>query len=173
MRSPMVARKQYVTIYFDRHYHSGYQDYIVLKDRWAFWRESPLNVSSDNIQYPSGEPINVFSMPDVLQSARYPQVSPGTVLSEDPGKNVFAGKVKADKDCLLLFKMTYHPCWHAYIDGVENEKVILSPGFIGVNINKGVHSVKFEYRAQWWKTPLMFLGLFSLAVLFLWERKRK
>jgi hypothetical protein len=169
----MVARKQYVTIYFDRYYHGGYQDYMVLKDRWEFWRKSPLNVSLDNIQHPSGEPVNIFSMPDVLQSARYIQTSPGIVLSEDPGKNVFSGKVKAEKDCLLLFKMTYHPGWHAYIDGIEKDKVLLSPGFIGVKINKGTHSVKFTYSAQWWKTPLLLIGLLSLAALFFWERKRK
>jgi len=172
-RSSMVSKKQYVTIFFDRKYHKGYQDYLVLKDRWEFWRENPIRVSLESIQHPSGEPVNVFSMQDVLQSARYPQVSPGIVVSEKPGKNVFTGNVKADKDCLLLFKMTYHPGWHAYIDGKEKDKVILSPGFIGVKINKGVHSVKFEYRAQWWKMPLFFFGLLSLAMLFLWERKRK
>ena len=95
------------------------------------------------------------------------------MISEDPGKNEFSGRVKADKDCLLLFKMTYHPGWHAYIDGKEKDKVILSPGFIGVKINKGIHQVKFVYLAQSWKTPLLFVGLFSLAALFLWERKRK
>jgi hypothetical protein len=173
MRSPMVAKKQFVTIYFDRHYHNGFQDYMVLKDRWVFWRDSPLRVRLESIQHPLGEPINVFSMPDVLQSARYPQAYPGIVLSEKPGKNEFSGRVKAEKDCLLLFKMTYHPGWHAYIDGKEKEKVILSPGFIGVKINKGVHSVKFIYRAQRWKTPLLFIGLLSLMALFLWERKKK
>jgi len=173
MRSPMVSKKQYVTIYFDREYHKGYQDYMILKDRWDFWRADPLKIRSINISDPTGTPVNVFSAPDILQSTRYPQVSPGIVLSENPGKNVFAGKVKAEKDCLLLFKMTYHPGWHAYIDGKEKEKVILSPGFIGVKIDKGTHSVKFVYRAQWWKMPLLFIGLLSLAALFLWERKRK
>jgi hypothetical protein len=172
-RSSMVSKKQYVTIFFDRKFHKGYQDYMILKDRWEFWRKTPSMIGSEDIQYPSGEPVNVFSMQDVLQSARYPQASPGTVISEDPGKNVFTGKVKAEKDCLLLFKMTYHPGWHAYIDGKEKEKTILSPGLIGVNVNKGIHSVKFEYRAQWWKTPLLFMGLLSLLALFLWERKRR
>ena len=112
-------------------------------------------------------------MPDALQSSRYSQASPGAVLSEKPGKNEFSGRVKADKDCLLLFKMTYHPGWHAYIDGQEKDKVILSPGFIGVKIEKGEHNIEFIYRAQLWKTPLLFIGLLSLAALFLWERKRK
>jgi len=173
IRGPLVSKKQYVSVFFDRDRHKGYQDYLILKDRWAFWRLHGSKIISDRVPRPKEEPVNIFSVQDPLRADRYPEASPGKVLSEKAGKNIFSGKVKAEKDCFLLFKMTYHPGWHAYIDGKEKDKVILSPGFIGVKIDKGVHKVNFIYRAQRWKTPLLFAGLFSLIALFWWERKRK
>ena len=172
LRSPLVSKKQYLSIFFDKDRHNSYRDHLILKDRWAFWRLN-LPANTGRIVPPPEEPINIFSVQDPLETGRYTEASPGMVLSEKAGKNVFAGKVRAEKDCFLLFKMTYHPCWHAYIDGKEKDKVMLSPGFIGVKVDKGVHEVEFIYRAQRWKTPLLLAGLFSLFALFMWERKRK
>ncbi|MFH1709465.1 MAG: YfhO family protein [bacterium] len=173
MRSPLVSKKQHISVYFDRNYHEGYRDHMLLKDRWAFWRLKDLKADDGRVAPPQEEPVNIFSVPDPLEADRYAEVSPGKVLSERAGKNTFSGRIRAAKDCFLLFKMTYHPGWHAYIDGMEKDKVILSPGFMGVKVNKGVHEVKFVYRAQKWKMPLLFLGMASLMALFLWERKRK
>jgi hypothetical protein len=172
LRSPLVSKKQYLSIFFDRDRHNGYRDHLILKDRWSFWRLN-LPANSGRIVPPPEEPINIFSVQDPLETGRYTEASPGMVLSEKAGKNIFTGKVRAEKDCFLLFKMTYHPCWHAYIDGKEKDKVMLSPGFIGVKVDKGVHKVEFIYRTQRWKTPLLLAGLFSLFALFMWERKRK
>lgn len=165
MRSSLISKKQYISIFFDRDHHTGYQDYLTLKDRWSFWRSGKLKRS--------GDARNLFSMDDPLRTSQYPEATPGAVISEIAGKDRFSCKVKADKDCFLLFKMTYHPGWHAYIDGKEKDKVMLSPGMIGVKLNKGEHSVKFIYSAQKWKMPLFYIGMFSLLALFGWERKRK
>lgn len=169
LRSPMMAEKQHLSVFFNRAPHKGYRDYLIFKDKWAYWNLTRSEAGSGRIAYPSRRPVNIFSK-DPLGAERFSSVSPGRVISENAGKNVFTGKVSAEKDCFLLFKMSYHPGWNAYIDGKETEKVILSPGFVGVKIKKGVHQVKFVYSAQKWKMPLLYAGLIIVAGLFLWER---
>ena len=138
-----------------------------------FWRFKNVGTLSEWLRKPWGRPDDIFSVNDPLYADNYPQASPGKVVSEVPGKNVFSGKVIADKSCFLLFKMTYHPCWHAYVDGKEQKTVILSPGMVGVKLARGTHEVNFVYRAQWWKMPLLYLGLLVMAGLFVFEKKRK
>ncbi len=66
--------------------------------------------------------------------------------------------------------MTAHKGWHAYIDGKEVKNEILAPMMNGVSMTKGVHDIKFIYRAQWWKNYLVLLAIASLIALFFWDR---
>jgi uncharacterized membrane protein YfhO len=109
---------------------------------------------------------------DPLQASRYQPVSPGSIISEVDGKNEFSCKARANKDCFMIFKMTAHNGWHAYVDGKEVQNMILSPMMNGVNLTKGVHDVKFIYRAQWWKNYLVGLAIISVFALFFWDRSR-
>ncbi|MCX5726135.1 MAG: YfhO family protein [Candidatus Saganbacteria bacterium] len=172
-RSPMVDSKQHISVFFDRNFHYGYQNYFYLNDRWKYLPLDPLKIESGNIKAVSGaSPIDIFKINEYLQTI-YLTMSPGKIISENPGKNVSSCNIEAARDCFLLFKMTYHPCWHAYVDGRKVDKVILSPGFIGVRVNKGIHEVKFAYRPEWWKTPLIFVTFITAIALFVWEKKRK
>lgn len=173
MRSSLPQKKQFISIFFDRDFHGGYQNYLILKDRWKYWRFDPNKRISDRVVYPLERPDNIFSASSILEQPAFTYASPGSVLSEKVGKNKFSTRIFAQKNCFLLFKMTYHPGWHAYVDGKEAEKVILSPGLIGVKIKKGVHQVKFVYRAQRWKAFLLFAGLFAAIILYRWDKKRK
>jgi uncharacterized membrane protein YfhO len=138
----------------------------------SYWSWDAIKVSEGKV-VPVGEPTSVFSVSDPLGSSAYATDIPGQVLTEEAGKNQFSGRVEAGKDCFLLFKMSYHPCWHAYIDGRETEKVILSPGMVGVKISKGTHDIRFAYRAQGWKNWLLAISLITIVALFVWDRKRK
>ena len=83
-------------------------------------------------------------------------------VDKDPG--IYLG--------FLIFKMTAHRGWHAYVDGKEAQNMILAPMMNGVRLTKGVHDVKFVYRAQWWKNYLLVLAILSMIVLFFWDRKK-
>ena len=67
--------------------------------------------------------------------------------------------------------MTYHPGWHAYVDGKETEKIILSPGLTGVKLGKGLHEIRFAYYSPWWKTFLFLAGFITAIVLYKGEKK--
>jgi hypothetical protein len=173
MRSSWVGKKQFISIFFDRKYHPGHPVSLLLKDRWKYWVLDPSAKKNERLDVLSQEPLNIFSAKTFFEKLPYKTAAPGKVLSEKTGKNVFSGKVRANKDCFLLFKMTYHPGWHAYLDGKEVETVIMSPGLTGIRMKKGVHEVRFVYRAQRWKTFLILLGIAAAGGLFWWERKRK
>jgi hypothetical protein len=165
MRSPQVDQRRFISLFFDRDFHPGYQDYLVLRDRNLFWRIKPGSERE--------RPVSVFSMADDFAEARPWKGRAGRVLREEAGKNRFSARVAAGRDCFLLFKMTYHPGWRAYVDGREAGTVMLSPGLTGVRIEKGEHEVEFVYRAPGWKTPLFLAGLFVAAGLFFRERKKR
>src|SRR5207249_4089825 len=58
------------------------------------------------------------------------QTDNGQITFEKVEGQVYGASVKVENPCYLLFKMTYHPYWHALVDGAEKETVMLSPSFI-------------------------------------------
>jgi hypothetical protein len=72
----------------------------------------------------------------------------------------------SSSDCYVLFKMSYHPEWQVTIDGVVQDVVHLSPGFMGVAVNEGEHTVEFTYNVFWYRPVLLVLSIVGL--LFFW-----
>lgn len=92
------------------------------------------------------------------------------IASERAENQIYSASVVIEKPCYLLFKMTYHPYWHAVADGVEKELMMLSPSFIGLRMDPGVHRVRFQYRPPFYKSLLLLLGLVTLAGVYLFEK---
>jgi hypothetical protein len=157
MRSSLPQKKQFVSLYFEGAAPAGYQQYIKAVDKWNYIKD--------------GKALNILNAPDFLEESKYSAADNGKIISEEVGKNVSVARFAARRDCFLLFKMTYHPGWHAYVDGNEQKTVMLSPGLVGVRVGRGQHAVKFVYRAQWWKNWLLLAGIMAVAGLFFYERR--
>jgi hypothetical protein len=69
------------------------------------------------------------------------------------------------QDCLLVFKMTYHPNWQVKINGQPAQKFMVFPSFMAVKLSPGRHEVSFKYRPDPRKLPLLLLGIGSLFFL--------
>ena len=68
----------------------------------------------------------------------------------------------------LILKITYHPDWHVSVDGREQRTFMVTPSFIGVQLQPGEHQVRAEYRSSMLKNALLVLGfctLFAAVVL--------
>ncbi|MBI4445739.1 MAG: YfhO family protein [Acidobacteria bacterium] len=89
--------------------------------------------------------------------------SPGHVLSESREGETYSTEVAVQRECYLLFKMTYHPGWRALIDGSQTVPEMLSPGFIGVPLQPGHHRVVLTYEGG--SAGPLILGV-SGALLF-------
>ena len=74
---------------------------------------------------------------------------------------------------MLMLKSTYHPNWHAYVDDVEAEAVMLMPGYIGVKLPPGDHLVRMEYKSRPLRGILLITGLLILPLIALVERGRE
>ncbi|MBQ10613.1 MAG: hypothetical protein CMJ45_03585 [Planctomyces sp.] len=95
----------------------------------------------------------------------------GTVISEDVGGNYFAADVNVERESMLLLKATYHPNWRATVDGVKTDTVMLMPSFVGVRLPPGEHQVRIEYRPRRLRMILLSLGLLTLPMIWLGEKR--
>ena len=73
-------------------------------------------------------------------------------------------------EATLVVKETYHPNWHATVDGRPVETFMVSPSFIGMTLPAGDHFVTVEYLSTPSKTPLLLFGLLVIAALVLGRR---
>lgn len=101
-----------------------------------------------------------------------PPAACGTIVQERARREVYSAEVEvAENPCVVLFKMTYHPNWRATVDGAARPVVMLTPGFMGVAVPRGRHTVEMQYAPGPAKTFLLALALPLLLVSFAAERK--
>ena len=76
------------------------------------------------------------------------------------------------RPAFVLCRVTWHPNWVAYVDGKPRETVMLSPGFIGVPVSPGQHSILLRYQPGFWKLMLACGGLLLACLMVVAERRR-
>jgi len=94
-----------------------------------------------------------------------PPPTAGAVVNEQDGSQSFQADVDATRQVYVLFKMTWHPNWKAYVDGVERSAVMLSPGYPAVEIGPGRHRIEFRYQPGPAKPVLAVAGLLLVLLL--------
>ena len=94
--------------------------------------------------------------------------SPGQSLAEQRDGEVYRAEIEAARPSYVLFKTTWHPNWKATVDGQASRTAMLSPGFIGIPVTAGRHSIRIRYEASGWQPALAICGLgFAFAGFFL------
>ena len=92
-------------------------------------------------------------------------VSAGEVSSERQAGESYEAEFNAARAAFVLFRMTWHPNWKAYVDGQPAETVMLSPGFVGVAVSAGHHQVACRYEPGNSKIFLAIGGFLGAALL--------
>jgi hypothetical protein len=106
-------------------------------------------------------------------------------LSASPASAGRGGEIKAERQTgddygaefvisrpsFVLFRMTWHPNWVAYVDGKVQKTVMLSPGFIGVAVLPGQRSILLRYEPGIWKLTMAFAGLLIVLAGMAVERR--
>jgi hypothetical protein len=148
----------------------------------SLWLSSDLpRVKQHTAVFLEGKAIgygNVFPLSqaaNLIPMESFPlEPSRGEVTAEIIGSNTYAAQVNVTRSSYILFKATYHPNWHASVDGVEAHIIMLMPSYMGVKIEPGIHQVLFEYRPEPWRLYLVFAGLLTLLVIAFveWPRER-
>lgn len=107
-----------------------------------------------------------------------PTTSPGTstdvlIRAQD---GFFAGEVTATRTAAVVLKATFDPRWRVIVDGKVAPSYMVVPGFVGVTVGPGQHTVVFQYIPYSQYPLLLGIGaLTSLALAmgpWLWRRNR-
>lgn len=98
---------------------------------------------------------------------------PGTVRNEQHRQDTdaYEADVSVARPSYVLFKMTWHPNWAAYINGVRQQTRMLSPGFVGVPVGPEVSHITLRYEPETWKLLLVLIGPLLAGLFFAGERK--
>jgi len=80
---------------------------------------------------------------------------------------IFKTKVQVGQnctECMVILKQTFHPDWHAWIDGKQVKPIIVFPFFIGIPVSAGTHTITVAYEHSILKTALLWLAIGALIV---------
>jgi hypothetical protein len=107
------------------------------------------------------------------RDASLPMTDPpprGRILSQrvEPGLGI--AELDAARATHLLFKVTHHPRWRAYLDGRPVDVLRVAPGFMAVAVTPGQHTVRFVYQPPAWRIPLLVAGWSILLGIPLYQR---
>ena len=98
-----------------------------------------------------------------------------TDVVDEAQDGFFAGTVTATRTAAVILKVTYDPLWHATVDGVPSAPYMVVPGFVGVTVGPGQHSVVFQYVPYSHYGALLGIGAVTLLILglgpWLWRRR--
>lgn len=109
----------------------------------------------------------------IQQAQTLASPSRSQVTAEGIGNNTYVAEVRVERESMLMLKSTYHPNWHAYVDSVETETVMLMPSYVGVKILRGNHIVRLQYQSRSLRGVLLFAGLVILGLIAPVERNRE
>jgi hypothetical protein len=115
-------------------------------------------------------PLPLASAPDLLANIPFAAESArGEITSERVYSNSYTADVNVQRTSFLMLKETFHPGWHAYVDGREAKTVMLMPSYVGVKLEPGRHAVRMVYEPERYRQVLLVLGLLSLPLIALGE----
>jgi hypothetical protein len=118
--------------------------------------------------------------------AATPTLPIGSTLNTSPGTSTdaliraqdgfFAGEVDATRTATVVLKATFDPRWRVIVDGKVASAYMVVPGFVGVTVGPGEHTVVFEYIAYSQYGVLLGIGALTLVALaigqWFWRRGR-
>ncbi len=97
----------------------------------------------------------------------------GQILSQrvEPGLGI--AELRAARATYLLFKVTHHPRWHAYLDDRPVDALRVAPGFMAVAVTPGLHTVRFVYQPPAWRKLLLVAGWSFLLAFPLYQSRQR
>ncbi len=103
----------------------------------------------------------------------YPFVFPdatvsGKIKEEKVEKQTYSATVEVPdncKQCMIMFKMSFHPDWIAKLDGQEVEKFAIFPFYLAIPASPGIHNVEFTYQPNRLKIILLVIEIIISILL--------
>jgi hypothetical protein len=138
-------------------------DFLQVNDRWL------KTVGPSSRQHVRLDLPGVQTPPVTPPAPNAP--SPGDILNARQSGEFFQTEFLATRPAWALFKMTWHPNWTVSLDGQPQKTAMLSPGFVGVPVPAGRHSLVFRYESGTWKLWMALAGVLAAILMGLTERR--
>lgn len=99
--------------------------------------------------------------------------APGTVRAQaaDGDAGVYTADLDMAREGYAMLRVSYHPRMKTYVDGVEQQNVMLAPAFVGVRVPAGEHRVEFRYENYPHYVLLLGVMLVALGGLVVVDRR--
>jgi hypothetical protein len=140
--------------------HTTKHNFYEINDRWL---QSDWVAQRQHLLLDLGGPVpdNLRLWPENALPAALSLPSPGAVAAEHEGE----AEVDIARPSYVLYKMTWHRNWHAWVDRAPVATAMLSPGFIGVPVGPGKHTILLRYEGSAWKLWLALGGICGVVFL--------
>lgn len=134
-----------------------------------------IEISSNQIRFAltahSTQPITSFKK--ALQKQRKVSIR-SKVLKQSKGLNRYTAHVDVvDPSDILFLKVNAFPYWNVFIDQKKAKWFKVSPNYMGVRLDKGIHQIRFEYTNPGQFKILMLLSLLGLFILSILAYKHR
>jgi hypothetical protein len=101
----------------------------------------------------------------------YFDLADGRIVSASQSGEAYRAEFETPHPAPVLFKMTWHSNWKAYIDGRPSETTMLSPGFVGIPAPAGHHALLVRYEPGTWKLWMALGGILAVLLMAVAERR--
>ncbi|HUS32377.1 MAG TPA: hypothetical protein VMZ53_27945, partial [Kofleriaceae bacterium] len=82
-------------------------------------------------------------------------------------------EIEAEKPTTFTVRESWHPRWHAYLDGNEVPVRRVTPDFPAIDVPPGKHVLEMRFERPWWMlASWLAWPLISLGAWFVLRRRR-
>ena len=159
-------------------YYAGIKDYS-LNLGYSASAVNAIKIKFDKMGTYSFDSMKIYALPMDNYKKHYKALSATPLEDVKMEDDQFTGTVTAKKSGILCIAMPYAEGWKAYVDGEEVPIFTTNIKYMGIDIKKGKHEIKFTYR-----TPLIREGIYITAgsvaayiigcfVIFMLRRSKK
>ncbi len=95
--------------------------------------------------------IYAYTINDKILDKGYEKLSENVLNIKSLDGGNIEGTFSANRNCILFTSIPYDEGWKVYVDGEKlslDDYVSIGDGLLGLNIKKGNHDIKFEYKAK-------------------------
>ncbi|OGG04480.1 hypothetical protein A2W14_06275 [Candidatus Gottesmanbacteria bacterium RBG_16_37_8] len=152
------------------------------------WKMHPLISVEKNPSVPPGMKKQIKMIDEVTYRennrtknifADFPFVFPEATVSakisqEKVNKQTYSAKIDVPKNCrncVFMFKMSYHPNWNVVVDGKQVEKYAVFPMYVAAKAKPGSHTIEVTHQPHPLKTFLLYSEILAIPLLFIFRKK--
>lgn len=144
---------------------------ICMDDFAAVWFATEDNIQNLQFYYQDAD-IYYADTIEAIEDLRK-----NTLMVNEFDENYISGEIYCENDTILATSIPYDTNWEIYVDDEIVESQNVNIGFLGAELEKGGHKVKFIYKTETWAQNNRYMLIWGMIAVALTAceayRKRK